>query len=186
MGGFVIIERTNRGISTFDPDTKEIIIHEGHKPENLFYNLIHEMGHFIISKNYRKYRNTIRYTQGFSYSSQVRKVSEVEEEFEAWKVGYQKAKQLRLFVDNRNFEIVKASCLMAYFCWAVDGVIKQKMREVVSVAHETGGDLESMLIVTRAADPIIDHQNEKIRRERRKNEYQICNQEKEDDQKEDS
>jgi hypothetical protein len=148
-GSTVVIEKTRGGISTFDPSTKEIEIHSQQTLENQFYHLIHEIGHLLIAKNYRKYQNSFGYAQKtFSTNSKVHKVSEIEEEFEAWKLGYQQAKKLRLHIDNKNFEKIKAQNIISYFEWAVGSYIKRLIRKEL-IGEETSPPPTANKILTK-------------------------------------
>jgi len=113
----------------------EILIHNGSTPERIFYSLLHEMGHLLIHENTQLYsQNTGFVFNNFSRQSLTTKIGEVEEEFDAWRQGYKKAKKMRLKVDRLEYEKLKASYLSTYFEWAIDRKLKKKIDEEVHSA----------------------------------------------------
>lgn len=106
----------------------EILIHNGSTQERVFYSLLHEVGHLLIHENAQLYaQNTGFVFNNFSRQSLTTKIGEVEEEFDAWRQGYKKAKKMRLKVDRLEYEKLKASYLSTYFEWAIDRKIKKKI-----------------------------------------------------------
>lgn len=161
QGFEVFIENDPDGLSTFDPETKEIIVHNRQKLESQFYCLIHEIGHLLIAKNYRRYQKTLCYTQKFSAKTQVYKVSEIEEEFEAWRLGYQRAKKLRFYINNKNFERLKARYITSYFEWALDSRIKKKIQQAfIEQSRDNNISAIANKIVNKR-NPIIAHKKRK-------------------------
>lgn len=168
-GGTVVIEKTRS--STFDPTTKEIEVDSQQTLENQFYCLVHEVGHLLIAKNYRKYQSTLCYTQKiFSTGSQTHKVSEIEEEYEAWKLGYQQAKKLRLHIDKKNFEKLKAQNIISYFEWAIGSYIKRKIRRELMDQGKSPS--------TKKVNKIITKINKKIQLPDKKKRKQMANKKK--------
>ncbi len=114
---------------------QEIVVHNGSTPERIFYCLLHELGHVLIHENYQMYsQNTGFVSSNFSLQSMTQKISEVEEEYDAWRLGYKLAKKMRLKVDRMAFEKLKASYLSTYFEWAIDRKIDTKIKNAVSGA----------------------------------------------------
>jgi len=124
-----------QGISTICFDDREILIHKRHNPERMFYTLLHEMGHMLIHENHQRYSQNVGYvTNKFVRESLVNRVGEVEEEFDAWRVGYKRAKKMRLKVNRNEYEKVKASYLSSYFMWAIQRKVNDKVKAAVQEA----------------------------------------------------
>lgn len=102
---------------------KEIVIHSRSSHENQVYDLIHELGHLKLQQetgHHSTYYQT-QYTQVFemfSKSSRAYKIKILEEEVDAWKFGLILACELGIVVNEKNYEIRKASKLMTYASWA--------------------------------------------------------------------
>ena len=112
----VLIKKLPQGISYIDFDSKVIMIHSGYTKERQLYTILHELGHFLINhEQVKKYNKTLGYQyRKFSKNSVVYKVTEIEEEIEAWKLGYQLSKKLGIKVNRHNFEVFKSSMLSTY------------------------------------------------------------------------
>lgn len=137
-GFSVKFEKCKHGCSTICFRELEIIIHNGSNDERIFYCLLHEMGHLLIHENHQLYsQNTGFVINNFSEQSMTQKISEVEEEYDAWRVGYKQAKKMRLKVDRMEYEKLKASYLATYFEWAIDRKITQKIKKAVGSALKT-------------------------------------------------
>lgn len=114
---------------------KEILIHNGATPERMFYCLIHEMGHMLVHENPQLYSQNLGFTiNNFHTQSLTQRIGEVEEEYDAWRAGYKKAKRMRLKVDRVAFEKLKASYLSTYFEWAIERKIVKRVDEAVELA----------------------------------------------------
>lgn len=114
------------------PDSNRIIIQKDRKSEVTFYYFLHELGHMLICQNKNSYSD--KYSaiyDDFHANSQTHKVVRIEEELEAWKVGYKLARRLKLSVNRRNFEQIKSRCIMTYFTWAVKRKIKDAISEML-------------------------------------------------------
>jgi hypothetical protein len=102
-------------ISYVNLKTKLIKIYSGHCTEFQCYLIMHELGHIILSDDDKQYKTNVAYGQyNFSRNSLTNKVSLFEEEIEAWKVGHQLAKDLKIPVKRKRFEQLKSSCLATY------------------------------------------------------------------------
>lgn len=117
----VIFIKTHDGISTICFDSKLITIHNKLKKERQFYSLAHELGHLIINELEKpKYEKMMGYQYAkFSKQSLSYKIAEIEEEFEAWRLGLELCKKLKLKVDREKFERFKSSLLSSYLVYAV-------------------------------------------------------------------
>lgn len=127
--------KCKNGCSTICFADKEILIHNGSTPEHMFYCLLHEMGHMLIHENPQMYTQNLGFSiNNFHTQSLTQRIGEVEEEFDAWRVGYKTAKKMRLKVDRIAFERLKASYLSTYFEWAIERKINKKINEAVELA----------------------------------------------------
>jgi hypothetical protein len=54
------------------------------------------------------------------------KINVLYEEFEAWKEGYNIAKELGLYIDKRKYELLKTKCLVTYLSWALPASYSEK------------------------------------------------------------
>jgi Zn-dependent peptidase ImmA (M78 family) len=98
--------------------------------ERMFYCLLHELGHVLIHEDVRSYYHNIGFTsKHFHRNSMTQKISEVEEEFLAWRIGYKQAKFMRLKVDRVEYEKFKASYISSYFEWAIKRNINKLIEE---------------------------------------------------------
>ena len=78
------------------------------------------MGHMMLHNDKEEYGNGVGYVfNNFNASSQVNKVAEIEEEFEAWKIGYDLSKKLNLKIERNNYELFKAKLITTYFTWSI-------------------------------------------------------------------
>lgn len=134
--GFTVkFEKCPNGCSTVCFATQEIRVHTGVTPERVFYNLLHEMGHMLIHENHQLYsQNTGFIINNFGPQSLTQRIGEVEEEYDAWRVGYKKAKKMRLKINRKEFEKIKASYLASYFEWAINRKIKKTVKNEVDNA----------------------------------------------------
>lgn len=131
--GFKVKYQINREANSWISfASKEISIHSRSSHENQVYDLIHELGHLRLqqqSSHQDTYYQT-QYTQVFemfSKSSRAYKIKILEEEVDAWKFGLILACELGIAVNEKNFEIRKASKLMTYASWASSKKYKPPM-----------------------------------------------------------
>lgn len=109
---------------------KKIVIKKDRRPEITFYIMLHEIGHMMLCQNRNMYNE--RYNavyDNFSRASMTHKIKLVEEELDAWKIGYKLAKRLKLYVNQRKFESVKVRCVSTYMSWAVEKKIKKENKQ---------------------------------------------------------
>ena len=117
----VLCSDTHAGVCDFL--RREIVINSSLGIEKKLYILIHEIGHILIRKNWKKFEKEFSAHAGKYYDGRVTRskkfrVSTVEEEFEAWKRGLRLAKKLGATVDESKFNNFKCECLMSYINWA--------------------------------------------------------------------
>jgi hypothetical protein len=111
-----------------DYNTRHIIVRTvGRKPEISLYILLHEAGHAIFNKKHGDY---LKYAEDLNIgkNSMSYKVIEVEEEFEAWKYGYELAEQLGIPIDKRKYEVIKSRYLATYMMNAMRRKVKFEIR----------------------------------------------------------
>lgn len=98
-----------------DLQKKIIKIYHGHCDEYKIYLILHELGHAALNDEYDDYKKTCGYGQiFFSKNSITNQISIIEEEFEAWKIGFDIAKEIKIKIDKRRFEQFKSQCLVTY------------------------------------------------------------------------
>jgi hypothetical protein len=119
-----------------------IVIRRDRRPEITFYIMLHEIGHMMLCQNRNMYRE--RYNavfESFSKASLTHRVKTVEEELDAWKTGFKLAKRLKLYVNHRKFEQVKARCITSYMVWAVNRKLIKEKESITngSSTNITGG-----------------------------------------------
>jgi len=130
----VKVEKAKGGISTICFETKVITIHSRYPKERQLYTLLHELGHFLIHRDQKEYTRGIGYVPTYyDNKSIINKLSEVEEEFEAWRQGRELAKKLKIKIDRDNFEKFKASLLTTYFMWAMKSKINKKIKKEMAI-----------------------------------------------------
>jgi len=118
----VSTKKTKRNNCFWYPHRREIIITNAFNPERQFYALLHEFGHSAIRDSFQENKEVAsrKYQflrcSNFCQYSQVGKIALLEHEIDAWNVGYQKAKEMGFYIDERKFEIEKASHIIAYSC----------------------------------------------------------------------
>lgn len=101
-----------------DFEKKIIKIYSGFCNEYKVYLLLHELGHVMINKDKKAYKKFCGYGQlNFSKNSITNKISVIEEEFEAWKSGQYIAEELKVKINKRKYEKLKATCLSSYARW---------------------------------------------------------------------
>ena len=122
-------KKEKQGISSICFETNDIIIQSSYTKEKQFYLLLHELGHHLVLSDSKKYKKGIGYVlDNFSITSMVSRTAEIEEEFEAWKAGYDLAKELKLKIRRDSFERFKAKLLSTYFIWAVRAKVANKLK----------------------------------------------------------
>lgn len=100
--------------------TKEIVIHKSSTKELQAYDLIHELGHIEQQKNTTVYHKLFgKVFADFSKQSQTYKMKILEEELDAWNKGLKLSLKLGIQVNERCFEIRKASRVATYASWAL-------------------------------------------------------------------
>ncbi len=106
-----------------------IVLKKNRHPEITFYVMLHEIGHMMLCQNRKMYRERFNAVfDDFSRGSLTHKVKTVEEELDAWKIGFKLAKRLKLYVNRRKFETVKARCISTYLIWAVEQKMKKETK----------------------------------------------------------
>lgn len=101
---------------------KQIVIPSTITKERQFYTLLHELGHYLINvEHIEEYSKGFgRQYKKFSKKSLTFLVAEIEEELEAWRLGYNLGKRMRLRINRDKFEIFKASLVMTYMSYIAE------------------------------------------------------------------
>lgn len=96
--------------------------------ETTFYIFLHEVGHMLMQRRSRVYHNKYGKTlEGYGRATLVHRVTRIEEEYEAWRFGYELAKEKRWQVNDVSFERIRAKCIMSYFMWASEKTMKRRI-----------------------------------------------------------
>lgn len=110
------------------PIEKKLLIRKDRKPEITFYYFLHEIGHMLVW-NKKDYDETYSHSEKYKPESQIYRVAEVEEEYEAWRAGLKLAKRLKLRLNRATYEKIKARCIISYFIFALDRKLKKIINE---------------------------------------------------------
>lgn len=117
------IEYTSHG-DCIDFDNKIIFINSRQSAKRQYYALIHEIGHFLISKNKAFYKNNhpVQYQINVEYKkprpSKKQKVDKVLEEINAWNKGKELARRNKLYFKNNEYFGEVSESIYSYFKWA--------------------------------------------------------------------
>jgi len=123
LGFEILLDSDEEDRVDFDETT--IYIKSRNHPETKFYTLLHEIGHAEIFVNSsRKFEEDhpmfYQYSDGRVERSYAYRVSIVAEEIEAWRVGRNIARNLKLFIDDEKYDKHMTASLMTYINWASD------------------------------------------------------------------
>jgi hypothetical protein len=133
-GWSVLLGNVKTDICEFS--TKRICVRTiGRRPEITLYILLHEAGHVLFSKRSGDY---LEYAQELNIgrNSMSYKVLEVEEEFEAWKHGYDLAFNLKIPIDKKGYEVIKSRYLATYMMNAMNSKVKFEIRNGIKEDRE--------------------------------------------------
>lgn len=135
QGYKVIIKNIQDGISYISFDIKEIVVHSKLNKERQLYTILHELGHHTINKEYKKeYKKYIDYSyKKFSNKSMVFKIAVIDEEIEAWRLGYKLSKKLKIKINRDNFEVYKSSLIKTYILHSIKPKISINTTEKESI-----------------------------------------------------
>lgn len=125
------------------PAEKKIYINTEKTRLALLYTLIHEIGHML-----QQLHNACSYNQKYSalysknqYSSDRYRMARLQEEMEAWDVGLNLAKSLRISINEVYYNRIRTESLLTYVTW-----VAKKQRNRATVAQKTAGNkLNSLL-----------------------------------------
>jgi hypothetical protein len=118
-GYMVVFEKSAENQDSVDPERKVIRISTGHTNEMAFYCFLHELGHVVLMDDHKKYKHSYGIIwNSFSGNSLTLRVTTLQEELDAWREGLKLSRRLKLKVNRRKFEIVKAKCIATYLPWA--------------------------------------------------------------------
>ena len=109
-------------------EVKTIYINSATHPETRFYTLLHEVGHILIRKNWKRFiRHYPNYMQDPNEPHDSRRekrksyrIGMLAEEIEAWKRGRNFADRHKLYVDPLKFDADANTALMSYVSWISD------------------------------------------------------------------
>lgn len=102
--------------------TDKIVINKTRSKENMFYMLLHELGHFLVcsGKDYeKKFRAVFVGKEHKKYGTLSYRVGIVEEELAAWKAGYQFAINNNFTINEDRFNKIKSRMIASYMRWVV-------------------------------------------------------------------
>jgi len=117
------VDATNE--NAFYSGTKRITYDGRQADEAVLFTLLHEYGHYKLRCAGKKYAK--RYfsqkkadKDGRSKRSIAYKVDILREEYDAWRIGLEVAKELNLKINRQNYEKHSAICLKTYCGWVCD------------------------------------------------------------------
>ena len=111
--------------NAFYSGTKRITYDRRQTDEGVLYSLLHEYGHWKLictgNKYSKKYFSQKKADKdGRSKRSIAYKVDILREEYDAWRIGLEVAKELNLKINRQNYEKHSAICLKTYCDWVCD------------------------------------------------------------------
>ena len=120
--GWTLEESKNlKGVDCAYPAKDKITLVLRPNIETSFYILLHEMGHMFLCDDLVTYETRFDSVfDHFTCGSLTYQMKCVEEEMEAWRLGFDLARQYNLFVDLKKFETIKAKSLVTYLTWLAD------------------------------------------------------------------
>lgn len=106
-------------------EVKTIYINSATHPETRFYTLLHEVGHILIRKNWKRFiRHYPNYMQDPNEPHDSRRekrksyrIGVLAEEIEAWKRGMNFAARHNFYVDPLKYDSDANTALMSYVSW---------------------------------------------------------------------
>lgn len=109
-------------------ESKTIHINSACHPETKFYTLLHEVGHIIVRKDWKRFsKNYPNYLDGPDIGVDGRRekrksyrIGVIAEEIEAWKRGRSFAERHDLYIDVYKFDHDANNALMTYIEWVAD------------------------------------------------------------------
>jgi hypothetical protein len=99
-------------------DKPLIVVCTSQSVERMYYVFLHEIGHLLgrveDSANWcKKYPELLR-TSGVKTSSKLYKIARVQDEIEAWNLGFEFAKKHRLEINLKKWNRLRSECLTGY------------------------------------------------------------------------
>lgn len=118
-----------------DLGAKTVHVNSACHPETKFYTLLHEVGHILIRKDWKRfsmaYPNYLDSPDGAVDGRRQRRktyrIGLIAEEIEAWKRGRAWAERQGMYIDMFKYDSDANSALMSYIEW-IAGVQKQQTR----------------------------------------------------------
>ena len=109
-------------------ESKTIHINSACHPETKFYTLLHEVGHIMVRKDWKRFsKNYPNYLDGPDAGVDGRRekrksyrIGVIAEELEAWKRGRTFADRHALYVDPLKYDHDANTALMTYIDWIAD------------------------------------------------------------------
>lgn len=109
-------------------EVKTISINSSCHPETKFYTLLHEIGHILIRRNWKRFaKDYPNYLEGPDTPVDGRRerrksyrIGLIAEEIEAWKRGRAFADRNQLYVDPLKYDTDANAALMTYIDWIAD------------------------------------------------------------------
>ena len=92
-------------------------------PRKQLYSVLHECGHYLIfnSSSYKKlYKAQILARTDKRKRSLEWRINFLKEEFDAWQRGKQLARDLKIDINEKDYDKYASECLKTYCMWVVD------------------------------------------------------------------
>ena len=103
----------------YDDDSKIISINSKLNYRVQLHTLLHEVGHFLLGIDKRKFNSTFPYGgSGQTKNGRNRRVDTIREEVYAWDKGLEAAKQLGIRINKTSFNKHVSAALWSYISWA--------------------------------------------------------------------
>ena len=111
-------------LDQYCPHTKSVSFNKRQKLEKQVYSILHECGHHIIqeSEDYEeKYKIQANgLFDGRKQKSLRWRIDLLREEFDCWDKGKVLAKELKIKIDEKKYDIHAAECLKTYCHWVLE------------------------------------------------------------------
>jgi len=126
--------------------SRTITVNSSTHPETRLYTLLHEAGHIIIRRQWKRFSQAHpRYLSHPEVTvdprherSKAYRVGLIHEELEAWAQGLKLAQRLGLFVDPVKFDSDKNEAILSYIEWVSS--VSQVQSQAARVAARTKAD----------------------------------------------
>lgn len=122
-------------------EDQEIFINSQCKPENMFYTLLHECGHYLLNETKKSFKETHPFYPSEIIDKRIEKstayrVCILSEELKAWERGWRLAKRLNLHIVQENYHKCMTDALWSY----VVHVTKDIKTQVITITDPHGSE----------------------------------------------